>query len=105
MKVITRRHFLTVGGTGLVWANAQRWAQLRPTIPNFTDLESYEAWMGDREPATPNNAMRMSPGGFHAFEHQWGAAAAFRMHRQMGRARVAAWRWSRRVARSSRCSR
>jgi selenocysteine lyase/cysteine desulfurase len=32
----------------------------------------------------------MAPGGFHAFEHQWGTAAAFAMHRQMGRARVAA---------------
>ena len=31
----------------------------------------------------------MSPGGFHAFEHQWAAAAAFRMHAAMGRERVA----------------
>ena len=32
----------------------------------------------------------MTPGGFHAFEHQWAMAAAFRMHRQMQRPRVAA---------------
>ncbi|MBF6024621.1 aminotransferase class V-fold PLP-dependent enzyme [Lysobacter niastensis] len=86
----THKWMLGPRGTALVWANAQRWAQLRPTIPNFTDMESYEAWMADREPATPNNAARMAPGGFHAFEHQWGAAAAFRMHRQMGKAKVAA---------------
>lgn len=32
----------------------------------------------------------MAPGGFHAYEHVWAAAAAFRMHRRMGRDRVAA---------------
>jgi selenocysteine lyase/cysteine desulfurase len=31
----------------------------------------------------------MTPGGFHAFEHQWAMGAAFDMHQAMGRARVA----------------
>lgn len=77
-------------GTGLVWADAGNWARLRPTIPNFSELESFEAWTQERAPSGPSNANRMSPGGFHAFEHQWATAAAFRMHRQMGRERVAA---------------
>lgn len=77
-------------GTGLVWANAQNWARLTPTIPDFSDFESYAAWADGRAPATPNNAARMSPGGFHAFEHQWAMGAAFGMHERMGRARVAA---------------
>jgi len=76
-------------GTGLVWANAQNWARLRPSIPNFSEFESYVAWTEDRPPKGANNAARMSPGGFHAYEHQWATAAAFRMHQQMGRARVA----------------
>lgn len=76
-------------GTGLIWANAQNWARLRPSIPNFSEFESYVAWTEDRPPKGANNAARMSPGGFHAFEHQWATAAAFRMHQQMGRARVA----------------
>lgn len=76
-------------GTGLVWANAQNWARLRPSIPNFSEFESYVAWAEGRPPKGPNNAARMSPGGFHAYEHQWATAAAFRMHKQMGRARVA----------------
>ena len=76
-------------GTGLVWANAENWARLAPTIPNFSDLESYTAWTEDRAPNTPNNAARMTPGGFHAFEHQWAMGAAFAMHQAMGRARVA----------------
>jgi selenocysteine lyase/cysteine desulfurase len=86
----THKWMLGPRGTALIWANAQRWAMLRPTIPNFSDMESYEAWMQDRAPATPTSAARMTPGGFHAFEHQWGAAAAFGMHKQMGRPRVAA---------------
>lgn len=77
-------------GTGLVWASAQNWARLTPTIPDFSDFESYDAWSHDRAPATPNNAARMSPGGFHAFEHQWAMGAAFGMHERMGRSRVAA---------------
>ena len=76
-------------GTGIVWANAANWARLQPLVPNFTELESYTAWTEDRAPNSPGNAARMSPGGFHAFEHQWALASAFRMHRGMGRARVA----------------
>ncbi|MEO6263414.1 MAG: aminotransferase class V-fold PLP-dependent enzyme [Luteimonas sp.] len=86
----THKWMFAPRGTGLVWANANNWARLRPTIPTFSDLEAYTAWMEERAPKTPNNAARMSPGGFHAYEHQWAAAAAFRMHKQMGRARVAA---------------
>lgn len=77
-------------GTGLVWATAGNWARLQPVVPNFSDFESYEAWMQGREPATPNNAARMTPGGFHAYEHQWAMSAAFDMHQAIGRARVAA---------------
>ena len=37
----------------------------------------------------PNTADRVSPGGFLAYEHQWAMGAAFRMHQQIGRARIA----------------
>jgi selenocysteine lyase/cysteine desulfurase len=86
----THKWMFAPRGTGLVWANADNWARLRPTIPSFTDLDQYTAWEQGRAPATPTNASRMSPGGFHAYEHQWAMAAAFAMHGQMGRARVAA---------------
>ena len=76
-------------GTGLIWANNASWSRLRPTVPTFSDLESYNAWMENRAPKTPTTAARIAPGGFHAFEHQWAMAAAFDMHKQMGRSRVA----------------
>src|SRR5690606_22641486 len=85
----THKWMFAPRGTGLVWANAENWARLRPLIPSFTDFDQYVAWERQVAPATPTTADRMSPGGFHAYEHQWAAAAAFRMHRQMGRARVA----------------
>jgi selenocysteine lyase/cysteine desulfurase len=86
----THKWMFAPRGTGLVWANADNWARLRPTIPSFSDLDQYTAWEKDHAPTTPTNANRMSPGGFHAYEHQWATAAAFAMHKQMGRARVAA---------------
>ncbi|MBB1471661.1 aminotransferase class V-fold PLP-dependent enzyme [Luteimonas sp. MC1782] len=86
----THKWMFAPRGTGLVWANAENWARLRPLIPSFTDLDQYVAWERQQAPVSPTTADRMAPGGFHAYEHQWATAAAFRMHRQMGRARVAA---------------
>jgi selenocysteine lyase/cysteine desulfurase len=77
-------------GTGIVWGKPEAWARLKPVIPSFSDLELYQAWMDNRPPRGPNTAGRVSPGGFLAYEHQWAMGAAFRMHQQMGRARVAA---------------
>ena len=77
-------------GTGIVWARAERWAALRELVPSFSDPEMFRAWAEERAPATPNNARRMTPGGFQAFEHQWALAAAFRFSSSLGRARVAA---------------
>ena len=68
----------------------KKWARLRPLIPSFSDLDQYVAWERQIPLTSPNNANRMTPGGFLAYEHQWAMAAAFAMHRQMGPARVAA---------------
>lgn len=86
----THKWMFAPRGTGLVWAHAEAWARLRPMVPSFSEEEAYMAWMQGRPPATPNNAARMTPGGFHAYEHQWAMAAAFGMHAAMGRERVAA---------------
>lgn len=86
----THKWMFAPRGTGLIWANADNWARLRPVVPSFSDWDQYLAWEQGRAPDTPTNANRMSPGGFHAYEHQWATAAAFAMHEAMGRARVAA---------------
>lgn len=86
----THKWMFAPRGTGLVWANADNWARLHPLIPSFSDLDQYVAWERQVPLASPNNANRMSPGGFVAYDHQWATAAAFRMHQQMGKTRVAA---------------
>jgi isopenicillin-N epimerase len=85
----THKWIFAPRGTGLLWARPESWAQLRQVLPTFSDRETFKAWTQNRLPGTPNNARRMTPGGFQAFEHQWAMAAAFRMHQAMGRARVA----------------
>lgn len=77
-------------GTGIVWARAAEWRRLQPSFPSMTDPEPFLAWLEDRPLRGANNAWRMMPGGFQAFEYQWAMGAAFRMHQQIGRERVAA---------------
>ena len=86
----THKWMFAPRGTGIVWARADNWAKLRPTIPSFSDMELYNAWADGRPVRGPTNAAQMSPGGFLAYEHQWAMGAAFGMHRQIGRARIAA---------------
>ncbi len=84
----THKWMFAPRGTGIVWAKAAQWAKLRPLFPSFTDLEPYNAWAENRPIKGPTTAARVTPGGFHAYEHQWAAGAAFRMHLSLGRKRI-----------------
>jgi isopenicillin-N epimerase len=77
-------------GTGIVAGTRSAWEAIVPTIPSFMDGETWEAWFAGTEPAGPNTASRVSPGGFKAFEHQWALTQAFEFHQRLGKARVAA---------------
>ena len=85
----THKWMFAPRGTGIIWARAENWARLKPVIPSFSNRELLRAWFENRPPRGPNTADRVTPGGFLAFEHQWAIGAAFRMHQQMGRRRVA----------------
>lgn len=85
----THKWIFAPRGTGIIWARAGNWARIRPLIPTFSELEPYEAWKNGRRPAGPTVAARVTPGGFTAYEHQWAMGAAFEMHEQIGRRRVA----------------
>jgi len=61
-------------GTGILWG--RDWGPLAAVIPTFSD------------PSVP--AGRLTPGGYHCFEHQWAAADAFGFMSRIGRARVVA---------------
>ena len=77
-------------GTGLLWTSPRLRSLLRPVVPSFEDGESYGAWLAGRAPSGPPTGARLTPGGFHSFEHRWALADAFAFQRALGRARVAA---------------
>src|SRR5258708_7534430 len=74
-------------GTGLIWGRARAWPGVRPTIPPFDMLPGKVP--GRDRSAPPALARRITPGGFHSFEHRWALAQAFDLHERIGRARVA----------------
>jgi len=85
----THKWMFAPRGTGIIWGNDLNWARVQPTIPTFSSEEAFNAWLEGQTLAGPNTASRVTPGGFTAYEHQWAMSAAFAMHEQMGRARVA----------------
>lgn len=84
----THKWIFAPRGTGIIWAKPECWALLRPTIPTFSDLTTFDAWMEQKAPPA-TRASAVSPGGFKAYEHQWAMAEAFAFHQQIGRKRVA----------------
>ncbi|HEY6194716.1 MAG TPA: aminotransferase class V-fold PLP-dependent enzyme [Candidatus Eisenbacteria bacterium] len=86
----THKWMFAPRGTGLVWGRAEAWARLSPVIPTFASMEVFQRWMNDDRSAHTTTAYDMSPGGFHAYEHEWAMSAAFQFHERMGRSRVAA---------------
>lgn len=84
----THKWMFAPRGTGIVWARAENWARIRPTVPSFSSSECFGAWMNDREPG-PTQASFVTPGGFKAYEHQWAMAEAFAFHQAIGRKRIA----------------
>ncbi len=74
-------------GTGLVCGSPSAWSAATATIPTF-DLATYDMWMGTRPPQPVPVGARMSPGGFHSFEHRWALDKAFQFHETIGRQRI-----------------
>ncbi len=85
----THKWIFAPRGTGILWVPEKNWGRIRPTIPTFYDVEPYAAWEDQRPPAAPTSIAWVSPGGFKAFEHQWGMASAFAFHERIGRQRIA----------------
>jgi isopenicillin-N epimerase len=76
-------------GTGMVWGSNEAWKGHAGIIPSF-EWAALEAWMHGKTPDAIPPGPRTSPGGFHAFEHRWALAEAFRFHQAIGKPRVAA---------------
>ena len=77
-------------GTGLIWGRADAWPHVRPTVPSFESLEPFGRWAADQPLDPKTRAGWVAPGGFCAYEHYFAVEAAFRLHAELGRARIAA---------------
>ena len=75
-------------GTGILWAKSQNWAQLQATIPSFDTTELFDAFIQGEDPPPPTRASWITPGGFHAYEHQWALPEAFEFHLNIGKQRI-----------------
>jgi isopenicillin-N epimerase len=84
----THKWIFAPRGTGIVWARAQNWARIRPTVPTFSAHAPWTAWQDGVDPG-PTDAGAFSPGGFKAYEHQWAMPEAFAFHQAIGRRRIA----------------
>lgn len=75
-------------GTGLVWGHARAWPVVNAVIPTF-NTQAYDMWMKVTPPKELPQAVYMTPGGFHSFEHRWALDEAFTFHQAIGKSRVA----------------
>jgi selenocysteine lyase/cysteine desulfurase len=76
-------------GTGLVWGQPRAWPLTQAVIPSFNS-QLAQSWQRGVPPPPGLWGPRMTPGGFHSFEHRWALGEAFAFHQAIGKARVAA---------------
>ena len=74
-------------GTGLVWGHPRAWPVAKAMIPTF-DSDAYDMWMKVIHPRPLPQAVYMTPGGFHSFEHRWALDEAFIFHQALGKSYV-----------------
>lgn len=77
-------------GTGLLWGRADAWRAYTPLFASFSSTEAWLSWAEGRAAGTLVPGEVVTPGGNHSFEHRWALAAAFDLHKSLGKARVAA---------------
>lgn len=73
-------------GTGLLWAKKDAWHMVEPIIPPFSI--AYGMWMGVVPKADLSFFQRVTPGGFHSFEHRWALNEAFDYHMKIGKEKI-----------------
>lgn len=73
-------------GTGIIWARPEAWERLQPVIPSFGP--NYGVWLGLLSQEQVPVGDRMTPGGFHSFEHRWALPKAFEFHETIGIGRI-----------------
>lgn len=73
-------------GTGILWAKKDAWHMVNATIPPFSI--AYDMWMGTVPEGELSFHDRITPGGFHSFEHRWALKEAFEFHLDIGKENI-----------------
>jgi selenocysteine lyase/cysteine desulfurase len=83
----THKWILGPRGTGLIWGSERGWSGQQQIIPPFEREPFISFVRGAPTPAYPGGN-RLTPGGFHTYEHRWAVAEAFELHLAIGKARI-----------------
>lgn len=73
-------------GTGIVWAKKDAWHMVESIIPPFS--RAYLMWMGVMPKTELTFFEKITPGGFHSFEHRWALKEAFDFHVDIGKQKI-----------------
>jgi len=73
-------------GTGILWAKKEAWDMVAPTIPPFS--QAYLMWMNSIPEGPLSFYSKITPGGFHSFEHRWALKTAFEYHLTIGKEKI-----------------
>jgi selenocysteine lyase/cysteine desulfurase len=73
-------------GTGILWAKKDAWHMVDPIIPPFS--RAYGMWMGVVPKDDLSFFEKITPGGFHSFEHRWALNEAFDFHMKLGKEKI-----------------
>jgi len=73
-------------GTGIIWAKKDAWHMVNAFVPPFGT--AFRMWMGTVPEGKLTFHERLTPGGFHAFEHRWALKEAFEFHMEIGKEKI-----------------
>lgn len=73
-------------GTGVLWAKKDNWHMVDPIIPPFS--MAYAMWLGMMPEGELDFHSKVTPGGFHSYEHRWALKEAFEFHMEIGKQKI-----------------
>jgi len=73
-------------GTGILWAKEDAWDMVNPIIPPFS--KAFYMWTNAMPEAPLDFYSKITPGGFHSFEHRWALSEAFNFHLELGKEKI-----------------
>ena len=71
-------------GTGLMWLTPALGEHMYSVIPTY-DIQYFDQFVRQKTRGDTAFGRRLTPGGFHSFEHRWALPSAIQLHEDIGR--------------------